>query len=74
MISKRKHKTDFLFPKSSFLIGFGSVFNLFGNYYTFKTFKSSEEADYKALESDWGVIGQDIDASIKQLKKELKLK
>ncbi len=69
MITKRKYKTDFLFPKSSFLIGVGSVFNLFGNYYTFKTSKTSSEADYKALQSDWGVVGQDIEKSMTELKK-----
>jgi hypothetical protein len=69
-----KYKTDFLFPKTSFVVGIGSIFNVFGNYYKFNTSKTSVEADFKAIESDWGVVGQDIEKAIKNVKKELSLK
>ncbi len=38
----------------------GSAFNLTGNYYTFNYSKNAQEADCKALENDWGVVGKDI--------------
>lgn len=65
----KKYRTDFLFPKSSFLIGMGSILNINGSYYNFKTSKTATEADFKAVESDWGVTGQDISDSIEVLKK-----
>jgi hypothetical protein len=74
MIKTSKYKTDFLFPKSSFFIGIGSAFNIFGNYYKFNTSKTPLEADFKAIQSDWGVVGQDIEKSIKIIKKEITLK
>ncbi|PLB20000.1 MAG: hypothetical protein TRG1_1264 [Flavobacteriaceae bacterium FS1-H7996/R] len=52
----------------------GSAFNVFGNYYKFNTSKTSLEADFKAIQSDWGVVGQDIEKAIKNVKKELSLK
>ncbi len=56
----RRYKSNLLFPRTNFLVGMGSVFNISGNYFRFNYSKSSEEADLKALESDWGVIGEDI--------------
>lgn len=56
----KKYRTDFLFPTSSFLTGVGSVLNVYGNYYVFNSSKTPKIADFKALSSDWGVIGQDI--------------
>ncbi|MEP2689171.1 hypothetical protein [Maribacter dokdonensis] len=53
-------KTDFLFPRRSFWTGFSSVLSIFGETNKFNTSKSGEEADYKALKSDWEMIGQDI--------------
>lgn len=71
-MSKLKlYRTDFLFPKSSFNTGMGSVFDFTGKYYTFNTSKTTIEADLKAMESDWGMVGQDIEESIDQIKKDL---
>lgn len=53
-------RTDSLFPKRNFWSGFSSVFSVFGNQNKFNTSKSGQEADYKALKSDWGMIGKDI--------------
>jgi hypothetical protein len=36
------------------------VFSVFGNQNKFNTSKSGQEADYKALKSDWDMIGKDI--------------
>ena len=59
---KNNYRTDFLFPKSSYLIGAGSIIALMGNYYTFNADKS---ADLKALRSDWGVVGDDFRNAMK---------
>ena len=59
-MSKKKYRTDFLFSKSNFLMGMGSVLDLSGTYYTFNASESEKEADRKAIESDWGMIGQDM--------------
>jgi len=53
-------RTDFLFPKRRFWTGFSNVLSIFGEPNKFNTSKSGEEADYKALKSDWEMVGQDI--------------
>ncbi len=55
-----KYKSDFLFSNSSFWSGFGSSFNLAGNFYNFNTSKSEKEADNKAIRSDWSVVGENL--------------
>ena len=59
-MSKKYYKTDQLFPRTSFIIGVGSVFNIVGNYYEFNGSESEAEADCRAIESDWGAIGNDL--------------
>lgn len=59
-MSKKKYRSDFLFPKSGFLIGMGSVLNVGGNYFRFNYSESDIAADTNAIENDWGVIGQDL--------------
>lgn len=69
-MNKKIYKTDFLFSTPTFLNGMGSVLNIAGNYYTFNDSESDEEADFLALKSDWGVVGEDICESIIKVKKE----
>ncbi len=69
-MSKKKYRTDFLFPRTNMLIGAGSIFNLAGNYFEFNTSKTEQEADFKALENDWGVIGMDLCAVMNENPKE----
>jgi hypothetical protein len=52
--------TDFLYSDPSFLQGMGTILNLGGNYYTFNYSDTPQEADSKALASDWGMIGKDL--------------
>jgi len=66
MAKEKKHKTKFVFPKTSFHIGLGSVLNIPGNYYRFKLLKHPFEADKKAIENDWAMVGQDIETAIKK--------
>jgi hypothetical protein len=61
---KIKYKTNFLFPRCTFIDGLGSVLNLDGNYYEFNGSKSEADADRKALISDWENVGDDIRKAI----------
>ena len=56
----KRYTTDYLMPKSSFLQGFASSFNIAGNYYDFNFAKDGEDPDAKALQNDFNVVIQDI--------------
>lgn len=66
-----QYRSDFLLPKKSFLSGIGSVFNLFGDFYTFDVSKSEDEADRKALLNDLRMINQDYLKTISTEKRKL---
>lgn len=53
-------RTDFLVPTSGYVVGAGSIFNLSGNYFDYRTSDNPAEADRLAINSDWQNIGQDI--------------
>lgn len=57
---KNYYRSDFLFSRSSFLIGAGSVLSIFGTYFAFNESETDKAADNMALESDFGTIGNDI--------------
>lgn len=61
------NRTDFLIRKRSFFTGFSNVFNISGETVDFNTSSSSEEADCKAIESDWKMVGEDIRSAIKRV-------
>ena len=61
--------SDFLFARNSLLVGAGSAFNFWGDYFEYNTSRNGNEADAKALSSDWRVVGKDIRKSARQLKK-----
>lgn len=56
----KKFKTNQLFPRTGFITGMGSVLNIAGGYYRFNYSKTEGEVDAKAIASDWGMIGQDM--------------
>ncbi len=58
MTKLRRYKTNTLFHRPSLIDGFGSIINVAGNYFIFKNL--GEEADQKAIKSDWGMVGDDI--------------
>lgn len=68
METKKKFVTDFLFSTPTFLSGAATVISLNGNFYRFNVSKSEIEADNKALENDFRMIGQDISAVIENIK------
>jgi nuclear transport factor 2 (NTF2) superfamily protein len=63
-MNETENKTDFLLPRTSFWKGFGSVLSVEGNQLKFNTSKSDAEADYKAIKSDWDMVGNDFDTVI----------
>jgi hypothetical protein len=65
---KKFYRTDFLFPRHSFIVGAGSILSIFDAYLDFNYSKTSAEADRKALESDFGTIGKDIFIAIHKTK------
>lgn len=65
-------KTSFLLPMNNFLVGLGSVLNVAGKYFDYNYSNSTEEADRKAIESDWQNVGQDIRFAQEKFKKKHK--
>ena len=68
MKKQKKNTTDFLFSTPSFFSGAGTVINLAGNFYEFNSSESGFEADEKAIENDFRMIGQDISDVIEKIK------
>lgn len=60
MNKNKDSRTDFLFSTPSFLTGAGSIFNLAGNYYEYNLSSSGEEADSRAMQCDWAMVGNDL--------------
>lgn len=61
MKKNKSYRSDFLFATPSFLMGAGSVLNIAGNYFSFNYSSNNRQADTKAIGSDWGVVGSDIE-------------
>jgi hypothetical protein len=71
LTKKKEYYTDYLFSKSSFIDGLGSILDLSGSYYDFNYSNSWQEADSKAIKNDWGMVGNDIRDAKKVFKKSL---
>ena len=66
-----KVQSDFLFAQPSFASGVARVFDLFGQFDEYNRSETPEEADAKAIASDWIVVGQDIADTIEQNEPEM---
>jgi hypothetical protein len=70
-------RTDFLFSRMGLMSGIASTFNLPGNFYSFNRSATPEEADTRAIFSDWSMVGEDLWSSIERFqadsKKQLEL-
>jgi len=73
MKKQKRYNTGFLFSTPSFLSGAGTVLNLAGNFYEFNSSDSGFEADQKAIENDFRMIGQDIYDVVEKIKEDKKL-
>jgi hypothetical protein len=56
----KSYKYVYVFGKNNFIIGAGSVFNLFGNFFDYNISETEQEADTRAIANDWKLIGQDL--------------
>ena len=52
--------STYLFPRNSFFIGVGALFNFSGRYFDFNYSQDPEEADFKALQADAAAIAEDF--------------
>ena len=73
MEKQKRYTTGFLFSSPSFFSGAGTLMNLSGNFYDFNASKTGFEADEKALENDFRMVGQDICDTIEKVKTNKKL-
>lgn len=58
--------TDDLFARPSFLSGAARVLDLAGTFDQYNSSESDEEADFRALQSDWAAIGWDMHQVIQE--------
>lgn len=63
--NKNRTKSSYLLPLNGFLIGFGSILNIFGVYFSYNYSKTEQEADYKSIACDWNMVGNDIRNALK---------
>jgi len=66
-----KARSDFLFATPSFIYGAARVLDLFGVYDAYNSSSTACEADYRAIWSDWSMVGQDIYSAMKQFEHSL---
>lgn len=55
-----RKKPEYLLPRNSFIIGLGSVLNIFGAYFHLDYSSSPKNIDEKAITSDWNMVGDDF--------------
>lgn len=53
-------RSDFLVARPSFWSGVGRLLDLWGKFDAYNTSETTDEADMRALYSDWRVTGQDL--------------
>jgi hypothetical protein len=53
-------RTDFFFARPSFWSGGARLFDLWGTFDDYNYSESAEEADSRAIYSDWRIVGQDL--------------
>ncbi len=66
-----KKRTDFLFAVPSFLSGVATLVDIFGTLRKYNTSRTPEEADARAIASDWGVVGNDMQVGFLHCEHEL---
>jgi hypothetical protein len=59
-------KTGFLFADPSFAQGLASVMDLGGTLLVYNDSKTAQEADARAIATDWAIVGEDISSAIEQ--------
>ena len=69
-------RTDFVFASPSFLTGAGRVMDLGAalEHDNYNMSATPEEADARAIASDWQVVGRDLGQAIERVKAKLNLR
>jgi RNA-splicing ligase RtcB len=69
-------RSDFLFASPSFLTGAGRVMDLGAalEYCNYDISRSPEEADIRAIASDWQVVGDDLTRAVEAVRAKLDLR
>lgn len=62
--------TLFLTACPNFLLGLATAFDIGGTLVEYNVSISPQEADFRAIASDWAIVGQDIFAAINDFVKE----
>lgn len=62
-------RTSYLFSQPSLIEGIGRLFDWGATLNIYNSSDSAQEADYKALRSDWKATGDDIREAIVQYEK-----
>lgn len=57
---ERDVRTDFLVARPSFWSGMGRLLDLWGKYDEYNVSETPDQADQRALYSDWRITGQDL--------------
>lgn len=63
-IIKRQYISHRLFAEPSFIGGMASLLDLGNTLREYNASATGEEADFKALQNDWRVVGDDMKVSI----------
>jgi len=64
-----KLKSDFLVAAPSFASGVGRLMDWYGLYDLYNVSRNGNEADAKAMFSDWRIVGQDINDAMREFGK-----
>lgn len=67
-MDETKPRTDILFARSSFLSGVARVLDIFGTFDRYNVSRTPEEADARAIASDWQMVGYDLGSVMRQAK------
>jgi hypothetical protein len=59
--------SDFLFVRPSFLNGMARVVDVFAELDDYNVSETPEEADARAIRSDWQALSKDIEAAMKKI-------
>ncbi|MGB2603882.1 MAG: hypothetical protein WBC78_09815 [Candidatus Sulfotelmatobacter sp.] len=66
-----KVKSGFLYSDPSFLSGLSRTLDMYGLYDGYNASSTTQEADARALASDWIVVGQDLQDAIDEFQSQL---
>lgn len=64
--------TRILFPRPSFLDGFGRIFDFAGALNLYNQSRTPAEADQKALEADWSAVAADMWTAVEEAEKDFR--